>query len=91
MGSPKITFVLNLVSKTPPDGEFENSEIVKEIKFSKYSYKINSLIKMFLIKKQNRDVKVKTWSYEYNSFKLIYEVSKFDTAWKVFMTAQAGP
>ena len=51
MGSPKITFILNLVSKTPPDGEFENSEIVKEIKFSKYNYKINSLIKMFLIKK----------------------------------------
>ena len=53
MRSPKITFVLNLVSTPPPppDGEFENSEIVKEIKFSKYNYKINSLIKMFLIKK----------------------------------------
>ena len=60
MGSPKITFVSNLVSKTPPDGEFENSEIVKEIKFSTYNYKINSFIKMFLIKKKNWDAKVKT-------------------------------
>ena len=51
MRSPKITFISNLVSKTPPDGEFENSEIVKEIQFSTYNYKINSLIKMFLIKK----------------------------------------
>ena len=45
MGSPKITFVLNLVSKTPPDGEFENSEIVKEIKFSTYNYTLNSFYK----------------------------------------------
>ena len=57
MRNPKITLVHKLVCsqigfKTPPpDGEFENSEIVKEIKFSKYNYKINSLIKMFLIKK----------------------------------------
>ena len=34
MGSLKIAFVLNLVPKTPPDLEFENSEIVKEVKFS---------------------------------------------------------
>ena len=50
MGSPKITFVSNLVSKTPPDEEFENSEFIKEIQFSTYNYKINSFIKMFLIK-----------------------------------------
>ena len=37
IGSPKITFVLKSVSKTPPYGEFENGEIVKEIKISKYS------------------------------------------------------
>ena len=51
MRIPKITLVLKLVSKNPPDGEFENSEIVKEIIFSTYNYKINSLIKMFFIKK----------------------------------------
>ena len=38
------------VNPPPPDGELENSEIVKEIKFSKYNCKMNSLIKMFLIK-----------------------------------------
>jgi len=35
--NPKITLVLKLVSKTPPDEEFENFRIVKEVKFSKYS------------------------------------------------------
>ena len=37
IGSPKITFVLKSISKTPPYGEFQNGEIVKEIKISKYS------------------------------------------------------
>ena len=70
MGSPKITFVLNLVSKTPLDGEFENSEIFKEIKFSAYNYKINSSIKMFFIKKNIREANVKTWSYDYIPFQI---------------------
>ena len=50
-GKPKNNFRFEFGFKNPPDGEFENSEIVKEIKFSKYNYKINSFIKMFLIKK----------------------------------------
>ena len=35
--SPKIALVLKSVPKTLPYGEFEDSKIVKEMKFSKYS------------------------------------------------------
>ena len=37
IGSPWITFILKSVGKTPPYGIFENSDIVKEMKISKYS------------------------------------------------------
>ena len=42
MGSPKITFVLNFGFKNPPDGEFENSEIVmlKKINFQHTTIKL---------------------------------------------------